>query len=99
MIVEYIRYMLTTHEPVALIDAYRTAGEHLKAAPECVEYELTQCTDDPRSLILRIRWQSAEAHTAGFRRGPNFPPFLDAIRPFVQEIAEMRHYVPTQVQS
>lgn len=92
MTVEYIRYALATHSPESLIDAYKEACRHLEAAPECEGYELTQCDDDPNSLVLRIQWTSAQAHMQAFRRGPNFPPFFAAIRAFVPEIAEMRHY-------
>ena len=35
----------------------------------------------------------------GFRKGEHFPGFFAAIRPFVGEIAEMRHYEPTAVAS
>lgn len=99
MTVEYIRYVMTTHEPDELIQAYMGAAEHLDAATECVDYELTQCVEDPKHLTLRIRWRSAEEHMNGFRRGPHFNPFLGAIRPFVNEIAEMRHYTVTSVLS
>jgi quinol monooxygenase YgiN len=99
VIVEYVRYVLTTSSPADFIRTYGVAAEHLGAAPECTDYELTQCAEDPRSMILRIVWQSAEAHTAGFRRGPHFGPFVAAIRPFVGEIAEMRHYLPTPVRA
>ena len=99
MIVEYIRYAMKAHTPEALIQAYGEASSQLDAAPECVDYELTQCVEEPTSFILRIRWQSAEAHISGFRRGPHFGPFLAAIRPFIGEIAEMRHYQPTPVAS
>jgi len=92
MTTEYIRYQLVQHEPAALIAAYAQARAHLDAAPECLGYDLAQCDDAPNSLILRIEWTSAEAHMQGFRRGPHFPPFLAAIRDFVPEIAEMRHY-------
>ena len=95
MIVEYIRYELTSHAPADLISAYEQAAPHLQAAPECLGYDLSACEEEPNSLTLRIRWQSTEAHMQCFRRGPNFPPFLSAIRPFVGEIAEMRHYIPT----
>jgi quinol monooxygenase YgiN len=98
MIVEYVRYELKTHTAQALIDAYAHAGEHLRAAPECLGYELTQCEEAPTSLVLRILWQSSEAHTLGFRKGPCFPPFLALIRPFIEEIAEMRHYAKTPVE-
>ena len=99
MIVEYVRYEMKAHRPEDLIEAYGDAARHLDVAPECLGYELTQCADDPNSLILRILWQSAEAHKTGFRRGPHFPPFLGAIRPYVGEIVEMRHYLPTPVQA
>jgi quinol monooxygenase YgiN len=97
MIVEYIRYELKTHAPDALVAAYAQAGEALRASPECLGYDLAQCADAPNSFILRIHWTSADAHMQGFRRGPQFPPFLAAIKPFVAEIAEMRHYHETDV--
>ncbi|QIK79775.1 hypothetical protein G7077_13525 [Sphingomonas piscis] len=92
MVVEYIRYALTTHTPDELIAAYGLAAKHLGAAPECASYEVAQCEEVPASVTVRITWESTDAHLNGFRKGPNFPPFLSAIRPFIPEIAEMRHY-------
>jgi quinol monooxygenase YgiN len=97
MIPEYIRYELKTHSADSLIAAYRAAGEHLQAAPECLSYELSQCTNAQSTFILRIVWRSARDHMEGFRKGPHFSPFLELIRPFIGEIAEMRHYQPTAV--
>ncbi len=97
MISEYVRYTLTGHTPDELTAAYQTAAEHLRAAPECHGYELSQCDDEPASFILRIVWTSGDAHIDGFRKGANFPPFLAAIRPLIGEITEMRHYTPTAV--
>jgi quinol monooxygenase YgiN len=95
MIVEYIRYDLVRHEPEQLIAAYTTAVDSLRASPECLAFELTQCEEAPRSFILRIEWESTPAHLQGFRTGPNFPTFLAAIKAFIGEIAEMRHYSAT----
>jgi quinol monooxygenase YgiN len=97
VIVEYIRYELTASSTDSLIASYRDAAQHLRDAPECLGYEMTICADAPNVCILRIEWASAEAHMAGFRRGPHFPPFLALIRPYIGEIAEMRHYVPTDL--
>lgn len=97
MIVEYIRYALKEHRPDTFISAYTEAARHLALAPECVDFELSQCVDDTASFVLRIRWVSADAHMKGFRTGPNFPGFLAAISPFVPEISEMRHYEATSV--
>lgn len=97
MIVEYIRYHLTNHKPEDLVAAYRAASEHLKAAAQCHGFELTQCEEEATSMTLRILWSSTRDHLEGFRKGPHFPPFLAAIRPFVGEIQEMRHYTLTDV--
>jgi quinol monooxygenase YgiN len=97
MTVEYIRYDLAAHQPEDLVRAYTIAAEALLAGPECVAFELSQCEEAPRSFILRIEWRSTEAHLQGFRKGAHFAPFLAAIKPFIGEIAEMRHYSPTPV--
>lgn len=99
MIVEYIRYVLTQHRPEEFVAAYEKAVSSLDDAPQCLRYDLAQCDDDPNAFILRIEWTGAQEHMRGFREGPHFGPFLSAIRPFVGEIAEMRHYSPTRVQS
>ncbi|MBR0654895.1 putative quinol monooxygenase [Plastoroseomonas arctica] len=98
MVVEYIRYDLGQNSAEALIAAYAVASESLRAAPECLGYQLARCEEAPSSFILRIDWRSTEEHLQGFRKGPHFPAFLAAIRPFIGEIAEMRHYLPTQLE-
>lgn len=97
MITEYIRYQLTSTAPDSLVSAYEEAAAHLRAAPECHGYALLKCQEEPTAFILRIHWASTAAHMEGFRRGPNFPPFLALIKPFISEIAEMRHYDETAV--
>jgi quinol monooxygenase YgiN len=100
MIVEYIRYTVADQaRGEELQRAYVTAGNQLDAAPECLAYELTQCEEDAKSWTLRIEWSSTEAHLQSFRKGPHFPAFLEAIRGFMPEIVEMRHYRLTGVQS
>lgn len=97
MIIEYVRYKLTTHSPEQYLAAYTEGCKSLRAAPECHGYELTQCTEDPNSFVLRILWESADAHMMGFRKSADFPPFFKAIGPFVKEISEMRHYALTDL--
>lgn len=97
MIVEYIRYEIAEERAPAFEAAYAQGAAALDASPQCLAYELTRCVEAPASYILRIEWDSIEGHMQGFRRGPEFPGFFAAIRPFVGDIAEMRHYAPTSV--
>lgn len=100
MIVEYIRYTVADQfRGEELHRAYVTAAKQLDASPECLAYELSQCEEDTKSWTLRIEWLSTEAHLQAFRKGPHFPVFLEAIRGFMPEIAEMRHYRLTDVHS
>jgi quinol monooxygenase YgiN len=97
MINEYIRYRIAPERADAFLAAYDEAQASLRASPHCLGYELSRCAEDPRHFVLKIQWDSAEGHLGGFRKGPHFPPFLQAIRPFVGDIEEMRHYELTAV--
>ncbi|MBB4893457.1 quinol monooxygenase YgiN [Streptomyces olivoverticillatus] len=98
MTVEYIRYRIAeTERRTAFEKAYAAAAEHLYAAPQCLGYELSRGVEEPERYILRIEWTSVEDHEGGFRRGPHFPPFLAEIRPYVDDIEEMKHYERTLV--
>ena len=95
MTIEYIRYVLKDHSAEEFLAGYETAVASLQAAPECLGYDITRCEEEANAFILRIHWASTQAHLEGFRKGANFPPFLAAIKPFIPEIAEMRHYAET----
>jgi quinol monooxygenase YgiN len=97
MVVEYIRYKIGAERADAFLAAYRAAEPSLRGSPACLGYELTRCTEAPESFILRIEWQSVEAHLEGFRKSPGFQGFLQAVRPYLGDIEEMRHYDATGI--
>ena len=97
MIVEYIRYEISDPEPFLL--GYEAARNALESSAHCLSYELSRCTEAPTAFILRIEWDSAEGHLQGFRRSPEFATFFGAVRPFLENIREMRHYALTPIAS
>ncbi|GIE29374.1 hypothetical protein Ait01nite_024190 [Actinoplanes italicus] len=96
MTVEYIRYRVPG-DTAEFEQAYGRAARFLALAPQCADYELSRCTEEPGTYILRITWSSPEDHLKGFRQGELFPGFLAEIRPYVTAVEEMRHYEPTAV--
>ncbi|MFF3389846.1 putative quinol monooxygenase [Streptomyces sp. NPDC002669] len=97
---EYIRYRIPDAARRAeFMDAYAQAAKQLELAPQSLGYELAHGVEEPERYILRIEWTSVEEHEQGFRRGPHFPPFLAAIRPYIGDIEEMKHYRRTTVTS
>ena len=99
MIAEYIRYTIDEPRRAAFESAYEAAAEQLASSPHCLGYELSRCIEDAGSYILRIEWDSVDGHLDGFRKSEQFATFLGHIRPYVADIAEMRHYEPTSVRS
>jgi quinol monooxygenase YgiN len=97
VIVEYIRYAIPETQAADFEGRYLEAGKSLAASAHCLGYELCRCLDDPKSYILRIEWDSVEGHMQGFRSSPEFRDFFAAIKPYVAQIAEMRHYGLTGV--
>jgi len=95
MVVEYIRYTIDEGRAGAFEDAYRRAAEALEASVYCQRYEVARCSEDPSQHVVRIEWVSEEGHLSGFRKSPEFQSFFAAVRPFVGEIEEMRHYQVT----
>jgi quinol monooxygenase YgiN len=94
MVVEYIRYTVPADRSDAFESAYEAAGSALAADEHCLAYEITRCVEQPTSYVVRLEWDSVDGHEQGFRRGANFPPFLEAVKPFIGQIEEMRHYAP-----
>lgn len=95
---EYIRYRIPAAAVDAFEDAYRRAAGPLSTSPECVDFELSRCVEEPESYILRITWTSMEDHLEKFRTSDAFQVFFAEIRPYVGAIEEMHHYEPTRVQ-
>jgi quinol monooxygenase YgiN len=99
VIVEYIRYRLPEGAAAAFVAAYANAAKVLDDSPHCLAYELSRCVDEPAVFMLRIEWDSASGPMDGFRKSPGFRDFFGAIRPYVANIEEMRHYEATAVRS
>jgi PPOX class probable F420-dependent enzyme len=99
VIIEYIRYTVDAARRDTFEAAYADAQAALAASAHCLGWELSRCTEEPTSYVLRIEWDSLDGHLEGFRRSAEFRTFFAAVRPFVGDIAEMRHYEATAVRS
>ena|SRR2546421_8720490 len=99
MVVEYIRYRIPENRHEEFERGYQEAAASLDASSHCLSYELAHGVEEPERYILRIEWDSLEGHEQGFRQSPEFQAFFAAVRPFFDEIEEMRHYDRTAVAS
>jgi quinol monooxygenase YgiN len=97
MVVEYIRYSVPEARHDEFVAAYRDASAELDASPHCLAYELSRCHEEPTSYVMRIEWDSLEGHLQGFRKSRDFPSFFAKVKPFFEQIQEMRHYEVSDV--
>jgi quinol monooxygenase YgiN len=97
MVVEYIRYRIPHERQEQFEAAYGKAAASLDASEHCLAYELSHGVEESERYILRIEWDSLDGHEQGFRRSPEFQSFFAAVRPFIDEIEEMRHYNVTSI--
>lgn len=92
MIVEYIRYKVDTSQRESFVDAYNKGSIQLNASAYCLGYELSECEAEPGQFMVRIEWTSTDEHLNGFRKSLEFKEFFGHVKPFFENIQEMRHY-------
>lgn len=90
--VEIIRYDISSIERDNFEKAYAEAGKHLQASKYCLGYEIIHGNDEPNNYIVIINWTSKEEHLQGFRKSAEFMPFFNLVKPFYNNIKEMKHY-------
>ncbi len=99
MIIEYIRYDVPSERGNEFEAAWRRARSALDGSSHCLDYEVSQGVEEPNHYTVRIEWDSVKGHEQGFRKSPEFADFFEAVRPFFDQIEEMRHYERTAIAS
>lgn len=90
--VEIIRYNIPAEERNNFEKAYIEAGKYLQASKYCLSYEVIHGNDEPNHYIVIINWTSKEEHLQGFRKSAEFMLFFNLVKPFYNNIEEMKHY-------
>jgi len=93
--VEIIRYTIAGSNQHSFEEVYRKACTVLQSSPYCLGYEIIHGAEDPSSYIVRIHWTSTADHMNGFRRSKEFMTFFNLVKPFYNDIQEMKHYEQT----
>jgi heme-degrading monooxygenase HmoA len=53
-----------------------------------------QGVESPDSFLLRVEWETLEAHNEGFRKGPLFPEWRSHFQAFLDGPPAVTHYQP-----
>lgn len=93
--IEIIRYAIPANEHLHFEDAYAEAGKFLQASQHCLGYEVLRGEEEPDNYIVIICWTSTQEHLQGFRKSTEFMRFFNLVKPFFNNIQEMKHYKAT----
>jgi heme-degrading monooxygenase HmoA len=80
-----------THQ---LVEAMRGARSVLARSAGYLGSVFYQGIEDPGTVVLRIEWETLEAHTQGFRQGPLFPEWRSHFIHLVEGPPQVTHHVP-----
>jgi heme-degrading monooxygenase HmoA len=94
--VEIIRYTVAGNQRAEFEDAYAKAGAILQKSPYCLGYEIIHGVDESQHYMVRIHWTSVQDHMNGFRKSKEFSSFFNLVKPFYNNIEEMKHYELTE---
>jgi heme-degrading monooxygenase HmoA len=92
MIVELAIIRAKAGEADRMRDGLRAARGVLSRAGGYLGSTFHQGIEDPQRFVLRIEWQSVEAHTKGFREGPLFPEWRSHWADSMDGSPEMSHF-------
>jgi quinol monooxygenase YgiN len=97
MTTEIIRYRIARENAQAFETAYQKAEPILQGSNHCLGYRLLRGYEEPENWILIIQWDSVQGHEQGFRKEPAFREFFALVKPFFNDIQEMKHYEATLI--
>jgi heme-degrading monooxygenase HmoA len=76
-----------------LVDALHGARPVLGRAAGYLGSVFYQGIEDPGTVVLRIEWETLEAHTQGFRQGPLFPEWRSHFGHLLAAPPEVTHHL------
>ena len=94
---EIIRYTIPSEKHSEFEKAYATAAGYLKQSAYCLNYQILHGDEEPNNYMVIITWKSKEDHLNGFRNSEEFRSFFNLVRPYYNNIQEMKHYMISEV--
>jgi heme-degrading monooxygenase HmoA len=93
MIVEIADIRVRPEDKAAFTEAITRAGATvLSKATGYRGHTILACQETPGRFVLRVDWETLEAHTVGFRQSPAFADWRAIIGPFFAQPPHVEHF-------
>ncbi|MGA2188316.1 MAG: antibiotic biosynthesis monooxygenase [Steroidobacteraceae bacterium] len=94
MIVELAQLTITPGRELEFEAAFMDAVKWAAGSKGYLAHELRRSVENPNRYMLRIEWETLEAHTTGFRGSPAFGQWRAGVGPFFAAAPVVEHYQP-----
>lgn len=92
MILEVAVLNVRSGEESAFEEVFRAAAPLIASTPGYISHQLRRCVETNGRYLLLVQWETLEAHTIGFRQGPNFPQWKQQLHHFYDPAPLVEHY-------
>ncbi|MFT3988280.1 antibiotic biosynthesis monooxygenase family protein [Aestuariivirga sp.] len=92
MIVEQAILSIRAGQAQAFEEAMRQALPLISATPGFMGLEVRPCMETENRYLLLVRWETLEAHTAGFRGSDRYPRWKALLHHFYDPFPLVEHY-------
>jgi heme-degrading monooxygenase HmoA len=72
--------------------AWSEGAEIIRAFPGCISVGIERCVETDTRYLVRIAWDSLEAHVTGYRGSPASLQVRELIFGFLDGLPEVAHY-------
>ncbi len=93
MVLEVAPLQIRSGQEVAFEAAFAVAQAIIASMPGYRSHALQRCLERPGEYLLLVRWDSLEAHVAGFRGSPRYAEWKALLHHFYDPFPTVSHYV------
>ena len=92
VILEVAPLRIRAGQAQAFENSFREAQRIISSMPGYVSHELQRCLERPDEYILLVRWESVDAHEAGFRGSPQYQEWKALLHHFYDPFPTVLHF-------
>lgn len=92
MILESAPLQVRPGQAAAFESAFREAQAIISSMPGYLSHELQRCLEREGHYLLLVRWESVEAHEAGFRKSAGYQRWKALLHHFYDPFPVVNHY-------
>ena len=72
--------------------AFKEAEQYIKKMSGYISHELLRSADSNNKYLLKVKWESLEDHTKGFRKSPEYQEWKKLLHHFYNPVPKVEYF-------